>query len=151
MTEPLPPNVVQRINDIIVGGPFGEHVAMALDEIATDRVVVRLIGEPYIMNALGIVHGGATATLLDTAATAAAWATPAAKATTRGTTVALSINYIGAGRDGDLIAEGQVISRGGTLTIVDVVARDMAGRLVAKAQATYKLDLARDKRLEGGG
>lgn len=151
MTETLPPDVVARVTNIIVGGPFGEHVGMALDEIDVDRVVVRLLGEPYIMNALGIVHGGATATLLDTAATAAAWATPSAKATTRGTTVALAINYIGAGRDGDLIAEGRVLSRGGTLTIVDVVARDTAGRLVAKAQATYKLDLARDKRLEGEG
>ena len=77
MTEPLPPDVVARVTNIIVGGPFGEHVGMALDEIDVDRVVVRLLGEPYIMNALGIVHGGATATLLDTAATAAAWATPA--------------------------------------------------------------------------
>ena len=44
-----------------------------------------------------------------------------------------------------------MISRGGTLTIVDVVARYTDGRLVAKAQATYKLDLARDRRLAGGG
>ena len=151
MTETLPPDVVARINDIIIGGPFGDHVGMSLDKVAVDHAVVRMHGEPHIMNTLGIVHGGATATLLDTAATAAAWATPDAKATTRGTTVALAINYIGAGRQGDLIAEGRVVSRGGTLTIVDVVAHDAAGRLVAKAQATYKLDLARDKRLEGGG
>lgn len=150
MSDTLSPAVIKRINDIIIAGPFGEHVGMSVDAIEVDRVVVRLHGEPHIMNALGIIHGGATATLLDTAATAAAWATPDAKPTTRGTTVALAINYIGAGQQSDLIAEGEVISRGGTLTIVDVVARDSAGRLVAKAQATYKLDLARDKRLESG-
>ncbi|MGI9478633.1 MAG: PaaI family thioesterase [Hyphomicrobiaceae bacterium] len=151
MSDTLSPAALKRINDIIIAGPFGEHVGMSVDDIEADRVVVRLHGEPHIMNALGIVHGGATATLLDTAATAAAWATPDARPTTRGTTVALAINYIGAGRAGDLVAEGRVISRGGTLTIVDVVARDTDGRLVAKAQATYKLDLARDRRLAGGG
>jgi acyl-coenzyme A thioesterase PaaI-like protein len=62
--------------------------------------------------------------------------------------VALTINYIGAGQATDLLAEGRVVSRGGTLTVVDVVATDTNGRLVAKCQATYKLDLARDRRLE---
>ena len=51
------------------------------------------------------------------------------------------------GHQEDLIAEGTVVSRGGVLTIVDAVARDASGRLVAKCQATYKLDLARDRRL----
>ena len=148
MSDTLPAAVLQRISDIIVAGPFGDHVGLSIDELGIDRVVVRLHGQPHIMNSLGIVHGGATATLLDTAATAAAWATPAAKPTTRGTTVALAINYIAAGKAGDLIAAGTVISRGGTLTIVDVVARDTDGNIVAKAQATYKLDLARDRRLE---
>ncbi|MGI9409708.1 MAG: PaaI family thioesterase, partial [Hyphomicrobiaceae bacterium] len=88
--------------------------------------------------------------LIDTAATAAAWATPAARTTTRGTTVALTINYIAAGGPGDLLAEGQVVSRGGTLTVIDVVARDESNRTVAKGQVTYKLDLARDQRMDEG-
>lgn len=149
MTETLSSAALTRINDIIVAGPFGQHVGMSVDELDADRVVIRMHGKPHIMNALGIVHGGATATLLDTAATAAAWATPDAKPTTRGTTVALAINYIAGGQEGDMIAEGIVVSRGGTLTIVDVIARDTKGKVIAKAQATYKLDLARDRRLEG--
>ena len=105
---------------------------------------------PHVMNGINIAHGGATATLIDTAATAAAWATPEAKTTTRGTTVSLTINYIAAGRNDALVAEGRVVSRGGTLTVVDVIAHDAGGQLVAKAQATYKLDLARDRRLAAG-
>lgn len=136
-----------RIHDVIAAGPFGVHVGLHVDHVEVDRVVIRMPAAAHVLNGLGIVHGGATATLLDTAATAAAWATPAATPDTRGTTVALAINYIAAGRDGDMVAEGQVVSRGGTLTIVDVVARDASGSLVAKAQATYKLDLARDRRM----
>ena len=147
MTAGLSEAAKTRIHDVIAAGPFGRHVGLVVDHVEVDRVVIRMPAAAHVMNGLGIVHGGATATLLDTAATAAAWATPDARPTTRGTTVALTINYIGAGRGGDLIAEGRVVSRGGTLTIVDVLAHDAGGRLVAKAQATYKLDLARDRRV----
>ncbi len=147
MTAGLSEAAKTRIHDVIAAGPFGRHVGLVVDHVEVDRVVIRMPAAAHVMNGLGIVHGGATATLLDTAATAAAWATPDARPTTRGTTVALTINYIGAGRGGDLIAEGRVVSRGGTLTIVDVLAHDAGGRLVAKAQATYKLDLARDRRM----
>jgi len=147
MTARLSEAAERRIHDVIATGPFGRHVGLVVDAVEVDRVVIRMKAAEHVLNGVGIVHGGATATLLDTAATAAAWATPDAKPSTRGTTVALTINYIGAGRAGDMIAEGRVISRGGTLTIVDVIAHDADGRLVAKAQATYKLDLARDRRI----
>jgi uncharacterized protein (TIGR00369 family) len=150
MAIDLPLAAKTRIYDVIAAGPFGQHVGISVDEVEVDRVVVRMKGAPHVMNALGIIHGGATAALLDSAVAAAAWATPEAKETTRGTTVALMINFIAGGYESDLIAEAQVISRGGTLTIVDVTARDANGRIIAKAQATYKLDVARDRRLASG-
>jgi uncharacterized protein (TIGR00369 family) len=151
MTQELSAAARRHIYDVITTGPFGAHVGLSVDEAVVDRVVVRMHGSAHIMNGLDIVHGGATATLIDTAATAAAWATPEAKSTTRGTTVAMTINYLAAGQPGDLIAEGRVVSRGGTLTVVDVLARDAKGKLVAKGQVTYKLDLARDRRMQKGG
>jgi uncharacterized protein (TIGR00369 family) len=150
MTDELSIAARRYIEDVIAAGPFGLHVGLSVDEVGLDRVVVRMHGANHVLNGLGNVHGGATAALLDTAATAAAWATPDAKPTTRGTTVALTINYIAAGRPGDLLAEAKVISRGGTLTVVEATARDVDGRTVAKAQVTYKLDLARDRRLATG-
>jgi uncharacterized protein (TIGR00369 family) len=150
MPDELSDAAKRYIEEIIAAGPFGLHVGLSVDKVEADRVIVRMHGADHVLNGLGNVHGGATAALLDTAATAAAWATPDAKPTTRGTTVALTINYIAAGRPGDLLAEATVISRGGTLTVVDAVARDEGGRTVAKAQVTYKLDLARDRRLAAG-
>ena len=148
MTQEISADAHEHIYGVIARGPFGSHVGMSIDEAANDRVVVRLHAADHLMNGLDIIHGGAIATLIDTAATAAAWATPAARRTTRGTTVALTINYMSAGGPGDLLAEGRVISRGGTLTVVDVVARDENNRTVAKGQVTYKLDLARDRRMD---
>jgi uncharacterized protein (TIGR00369 family) len=150
MSQELSKVAHDHIFGIITQGPFSSHVGMSIDEAAVDRVVVRLHAADHLMNGLEIIHGGAIAALIDTAATAAAWATPAARTTTRGTTVALTINYIAAGGQGDLLAEGQVVSRGGTLTVIDVVARDESNRTVAKGQVTYKLDLARDQRMDEG-
>ena len=79
MTEGLSEAALERIFNVIAKGPFGEHVGLSVDEAEVDRVVVRMKGAPHVMNGMNIVHGGATATLLDTAATCAAWATPAAK------------------------------------------------------------------------
>ena len=150
MTDVLSEAARDRIHNVIARGPFGVHVGLVVDHVEVDRVIARMPAAPHIMNGIGIAHGGATATLLDTAATCAAWATPDAMPTTRGTTVSLTINYIGAGRAGDMLAEAKVINRGGTLTIIDVMARDETGRVVAKAQVTYKLDLARDKKIARG-
>lgn len=150
MTQELSAAAKTRIYEVLTKGPFGAHVGFTIDEITNDRAVVRMLGAPHIMNGLGIVHGGATATLIDTTATAAAWATPEAQPTTRGTTVAMTINYLSGGQSGDMIGEGLVVSRGGTLTVVDVFVRDERGTTVAKGQVTYKLDLARDRRLAKG-
>lgn len=147
MTKELSEATRQHIRNIITAGPFGVHVGLAVDAIELDHVSVRLLGSEHIMNGYDVVHGGAIAALLDAAAAAAAWATPDAKPSTRGITVAMTINFISAGPPGDLVADATVISRGGTLTIVDVVARNPSGGTVAKAQVTYKLDLARDRRL----
>ena len=41
------------------------------------------------------------------------------------------------------MAEARVLQRGGSLTVLDVVVRDTADRLIAKAQVTYKIGLGR--------
>ena len=148
MTNTLSPSAREHIFGLITTGPFASHVGLSVDKAEVDYVIIRMPGGDHIMNGVGIAHGGALATLIDTAATAAAWASSDVKDTTRGTTVALTINYLSGAPQTDLVAEGRVISRGGTLTIIDVTARTADGKqTIAKAQVTYKLDLARDRRL----
>ena len=132
---------VARIRQRIVRGPFGEYMDFIVDELGEDRSVIRLPLRDQMTNTGGIVHGGATAALVDTAATAAAWATPRAGNDTMGTTVGFAINYLAPGKDDDLIAEATALQRGRNLTIVDVMVRDGAGRNIAKAQVTYKIGL----------
>jgi uncharacterized protein (TIGR00369 family) len=141
----LSEDIITRVRQRIVRGPFGVHMDFIVDELAEDRCVLRLPIRNEITNAGGIIHGGATSALVDTAATAAAWATPRANNDGRGTTVGFAINFLAPGRDADLIAEAAALQRGGNLTIVDVMVRDSAGSNIAKAQVTYKIKLLRPK------
>lgn len=142
-TAMLRQDIIERIGGPIVRGPFGQLVDTVVDRIEKDRVLIRLPVRREVTNGANIVHGGATAMLVDTAATAAAWATNRADTATRGTTVGFAINYLAPGREGDLIADARVLQRGGSLTIIDVMVTDSAGTPVAKAQVTYKIGLGR--------
>ena len=130
----------RRIREAIVRGPFGVHLGMDLDALEPDRAVVRLPWRRELGNGAGILHGGATASLVDTAATAAAWTDPAADETTRGATVGFTVNYLSPGLKGrSLAAEAVVLRRGGSLTVVDVLVTDDGGRKIVRGVVTYKL------------
>jgi len=128
------------IHESIVRGPFGAHVGTELAVLEPDRAVIRLPWRPELGNGAGVAHGGATAMLIDTAATAAAWTGPSATATARGATVAFTVNYLSPGLQGcDLAAEASVLRRGGSLVVVDVLVTDDSGRKIARGVVTYKL------------
>ncbi len=119
--------------------PFPKLVGLSLDEIEEDRVVMSLPFREEVTTIATVVHGGAIATLIDTTATAAAWATPTPPENLRGTTVALNVSYLAAANAADLRAEARVLRRGRNLSFIDVDVTDGDGKLVAKGAATYKL------------
>lgn len=149
--ESLPAAAIADLRRIFAESDLARLLGIEVVSIESDRVVLRMPCKPPVMNENGTINGGAMSSLLDNATAAAAWATPAVRLTTRGTTVAMTVNFIGMPKQGDAIAEAYVISRGGSLTIVEAHCHDEAGNLLAKAQVTYKLDLARDRRLAGEG
>ncbi|HVN39407.1 MAG TPA: PaaI family thioesterase [Myxococcota bacterium] len=131
------------IEKAVVGGPFGALVGLRCESIAEDRVRLRLPFRPELTTVGDTVHGGAIATLVDVAATAACWATPAATLAARGSTVGFSISYLAPGRGQDLVADARVVQRGRTLCVCDVEVVDVAGTAVARSLVTYRLSLAR--------
>ena len=103
------------------------------------REGVRRVSERMDTTIADVVHGGALSTLVDTAATAAAWAGAEDTTSLRGTTVALTVNFVGAARGQDVTATARVSRRGRTIVFVDVEATGADGTLVARALVTYKL------------
>lgn len=129
----------ELVTQWLANSPFVAHLGMKLASIDDGRGEVVL---PYDerMTTLGdVVHGGAIAALIDSAATAACWAGAPVPEGMRGTTVAITVNYIAAGCASDLTATGTVVKRGKNLCYAEVAVTDTSGGVVAKALVTYKL------------
>ena len=129
---------IELIRQFIPASPFVGTVGIQADKLEPDRAVLSLPFSEQVTTLGEVVHGGAIATLADTAAMAASWATDETPENLRGTTVSLSITYLKAAASQDLIADARVIRRGKNLCFVDV---DVAAGddVVAKALVTYKL------------
>ncbi|HVP28294.1 MAG TPA: PaaI family thioesterase [Myxococcota bacterium] len=130
------------VESAIVHSPFARHLGVACEEIAPDRVRLRLPFARELATIGDLVHGGAIASLCDVAATGACWANAAIAPGSRGTTIGLSLSFLAGARGHDLVAEARVVQRGRSVCVAEVEVR-AGGALVARATATYKLDAPR--------
>jgi len=128
----------ELIRSFLEHSPFGRLTGLSLREIGDDRAVLAMPFDEKLATAGTTIHGGAISTLLDTAATAAAWATSFEAMPTRWGTASLSVNFL-RGADGqDLVAEAVVVRRGRSLCYCTAEARDDRGPM-ATAIVTYAL------------
>lgn len=119
--------------------PFGKHLGYELETIETDRAVLKMPYAPELATAGDLVHGGAVASLIDTAATAAAWARDEVADGARSSTVGMTVNYLAPANGQDLTAESRVLRRGRSIVHCDVEVRDPEGAAVAHGVVIYKL------------
>src|SRR5262249_13235753 len=127
------------VRDVIVRSPFGLLVSVEPETIEADRVRLRLPFRPEITTVGDVVHGGAIASLVDVAATAAVWSGADLATTQRGTTIGSTVKCLAEGRGQDLRAAGTVIQRGRTICVCEVDGRGVDGGPVARALVTYKI------------
>jgi uncharacterized protein (TIGR00369 family) len=104
-----------------------------------DHAVVRMPFRELADNGGGTPHGGAVATLMDTTGAAAVWNGHDYDKGTRGSTVSMTVNYLGTARDEVVIATGACVRRAKELNFVTVEARSESGRPVASAVMTYRI------------
>lgn len=119
--------------------PYVAHLGMRLEEIQPGRAVLSLPFSEHVVTIGSTVHGGAIASLIDTAAMVAAWSGVAPLETVRGTTVGLSITYLAPANQEDIRAVATVLRQGRSLAYLDVEVRGASGTLVAKGLVTYKI------------
>jgi uncharacterized protein (TIGR00369 family) len=131
------------VEKAIVASPYARLLGAVCESIEPDCVRVRLPFAHDVTTVGDVVHGGAIAGLVDTAATAAFWASPQLAPGSRGTTIGFSISYLTAARGRDIVAEAVVIQRGGSICVAEVAVRDPEAALVARATVTYKLSAPR--------
>ncbi|AIC71754.1 PaaI family thioesterase [Mycobacteroides abscessus] len=131
------PTRTEIITQFVPNSPLCQHLGITLTEIGDDRAVLHMPFKPELVTLGQTVHGGAIATLADTAAMAAAWADDVVPEKFGGATASLAVNYVSAANAADLTAVGQVVRRGKRLSNIEVTVCDSAGQVVAKALATY--------------
>lgn len=127
------------VRQFLPTSPYVRHLGIQLTCMQRDQATLTLPFSETVITIGTIVHGGAIASLIDTAAMVAAWSGAEVSASTRGTTVALTVNYLAAAQQEDIHATARVLRRGRSLVYLDVEVESASGTLVAKGLVTYKL------------
>jgi uncharacterized protein (TIGR00369 family) len=132
------PSRREIIEQFIPSSPHAAQLGIRVVSLGTDEAALELPFKPELATIGQVVHGGAIAALIDTAAMAAAWATDEVPESVGGSTVSLSINFTSAADAVDLRAEARVARRGGRLSFCEVAVTDPEGTVVAHGIATYR-------------
>ncbi len=138
-----PSNIPQSRADIIrqflPTSPYVGHLGMQLTEMQPDVAVLTLPFHSSLVTIGNTIHGGAIASLIDTAAMVAAWSDTAVPENRRGTTVGLTVTYLAPAEGESLRATARVLQRGRSLVYLDVEVQSVSGTNVARGLVTYKL------------
>lgn len=124
---------------------FVRHLGIEVETIDADRAVLTLPFDEETVTVQDIIHGGAIASLIDTAAVVAAWSTvDFDDRRPHGATVSLTVNYLSSARSQGITAEAKVQRRGSRIVFLEVVVTGCDdGRVIATGLVTYSLDLPR--------
>jgi uncharacterized protein (TIGR00369 family) len=116
--------------------PFAQTMDFDLVEADEGRVVFVGRPSPRFFNPLGTIHGGWTATILDSAMACAAHAT--LKPGEGYTTLEMKLNYVRPvmPESGTVRCEGKLIHRGGTVITTEGKLVDERGKLLAHGTET---------------
>lgn len=126
---------VERLSRALDSVPFASLLGIELDEIDTGVATLSLEIKPELKQNHGVVHGGAIASLIDSAtAFAIISLLPAGE---HATTVDLTISYLRPLTKGRAKAVARVVRSGKRLIVVSADLFDDAGTLAATALSTY--------------
>jgi acyl-CoA thioesterase len=135
MIDSLPAERLERIERAIDAVPYARLLGIQLEKVAPGEATLTLAIRPELRQNHGVVHGGALASLIDTA-TAFAILT-LLEPEERVTTVDLSISYLRPGFEGQMRATARVLREGRRLLATSAEVKDDAGALLATALSTY--------------
>lgn len=118
--------------------PFARWLGVTIREAAHDRAVVVLPYRAEHMNAVGVLNGGASASLLTMAGTLAAWTGVDLDADPHLSCVDVSLHYLAPAAEEDVVAEARVLRRGRGLVFLDVALRSEAGTPICQGLLSYQ-------------
>ena len=134
-----PQTRAEIIRQFLPTSPFVGHLGIQLTDMQPDVATLTL---PFVDSLITIgttIHGGAIASLIDTAAMVAAWSDASVPDNLRGTTVSLTVTYLAPAEHEDIQATARVLQRGRNMVFLDVEVQSISGKSIARGLVTYKL------------
>ena len=114
---------------------FPRMLGIEIDSLEPGRAVLGVTVRKELLQLQGVMHGGAIASLIDTAVAFAIAST--CRPNDRFTTVEMKVNYLSAIRDGRVTADARLIRDGRRIIVAECDVHDSGGRLAAKGLLTY--------------
>jgi len=131
----ITPEKERAIREKFQNNHFPQLLGIELDLIEPGRARLSVDVTEKLRQLAGVMHGGAIATLIDTAVAFAI--VGASEPGDRFTTVEMKINYLSSIREGRATADARLIRDGRRIVVADCDVFDEQGRLAAKGLLTY--------------
>lgn len=131
----IKPAQLKRIQKAITAVPYAQLLGLELEDIASGTAKLALNVRKELTQNQGVVHGGAIASLIDTATAFAILSLLEPKE--KVTTVDLTISYLRPATGGRLTAVAKVVRSGRRLYVVSAEVFDDRGKLITTALSTY--------------
>ena len=132
---PIKESYEKALRNAVASAPYYQLLKISLDQIDDGFARFRMPFRKELTQAYGVVHGGAIATLADTAVAFAMMTM--IQPGERVTTVEFKINFLAPVSEDDLIGEARILNRGKRLALADMEVKRKDGKLIAKGLATY--------------
>ncbi|MBD0369516.1 MAG: PaaI family thioesterase [Pyrinomonadaceae bacterium] len=133
--EALSPDELRRINEAFERVPYARLIGIEVGKLEPGAATLHLPVRDELKQNLGVVHGGATASLIDTASAFAILTRLKPGETT--TTIDLTIHFLRPLTEGRATARAVVRRAGRRVLTVTVDVLDEAQNLVATAVTSY--------------
>lgn len=125
----------QRAEDSLHNLPFAQLMGMRLVDLKLDTAVIEIAMRDDLRQPAGVLHGGVTATLIDTAM-AFAVITRLAEGE-RASTVDLTVHYLRPHTDGTFTCTAKIVRAGKRIFTVSADVLNAEGKQIATAVSTY--------------
>ncbi|HVS82592.1 MAG TPA: PaaI family thioesterase [Pyrinomonadaceae bacterium] len=126
---------VARIREAFASVPYAKFLGLELGEMKPGEASIHLAVRDELRQNQGVVHGGAVASLIDTASAFAV--VTQLEPNERVTTTDLTIHYLRPVTAGRLTATARTVRAGRRLFVLSVEVMDDHQRLIATAVTTY--------------
>ena len=127
------------VAELMPATPYLAGLGIVIERFEPDEASIRLPFRPDLTNDGTYYHGGVIASVIDTTGALAAWSNHDFDKGARASTVAMSIQYVGACKQSDLLCHARAVRRGKELTFTEITATDADGSVVAHGIQTYRI------------